>query len=79
MEASREYSGKMSIKDKKNKECWKNVCLRWIKTESVKWQETLFPDILHQLQSYTLPRVSGNAIDYLSKVAEVNIMAAVSG
>lgn len=43
--------------------------------------ETTFffsPDILHQLLSYPVSRVSGNAINYLSKVAKVNIMAAMS-
>lgn len=35
-----------------------------------------FPDILHQLHhSYPVSRVSGNAINYLSVVAKLNVMA----
>ena len=63
-------------------DCWrlregKKCSLHSIQTENVKWQRPLFADILHQLQSYPVSRIWGNAIDYLSKVAEVNIMAAI--
>lgn len=36
------------------------------------------PDILHQVSSYPVSRVSADATKYLSKVAKMSIMVAMS-